>query len=72
MRPNPLQWACFKANIEIVWLLLKKGLSLYLRDSLGNNSIHLAASSGNLTVFFFSFLKLKKIKYVFISYLNHC
>ena len=50
-RPSPLQWACFKCHLGIVWLLLKQGLSWKEIDSFGNNSVHLAASSGHYGVF---------------------
>lgn len=50
-RPSPLQWACFKCHLGIVWLLLKQGLNWREIDSFGNNSVHLAASGGHYSVF---------------------
>jgi len=49
-RPTPLQWACFKGHVQVVWLLLKEGLDLLETDSFGNNAIHQAVASGNVEI----------------------
>jgi len=49
-RPTPLQWACFKGQVQIVWLLLKAGLDLLETDAFGNNAIHQAVSGGSVEV----------------------
>ncbi|CAD8212296.1 unnamed protein product [Paramecium pentaurelia] len=51
VRSTPLMWACFKGHVQVVWLLLKAGLSWEDVDQFGNNSVHLAASGGNQVVF---------------------
>jgi hypothetical protein len=59
IKQTPLQWACFKGHLQIVWLLLKAGLSWEVQnhshsqdtDPFGNNCVHLAASGGSLVVF---------------------
>jgi hypothetical protein len=47
---SPLHWASFKGHLNIVWALLKLGLSPYDTDSCGNTSLHLAATGGNIEV----------------------
>ena len=47
---SPLHWASFKGHLEIVWALLKIGVSPYDTDSCGNTSLHLAATGGHLSV----------------------
>jgi hypothetical protein len=47
---SPLHWASFKGHLQIVWCLLKLGLSPYDTDSCGNTSLHLAATGGNIEV----------------------
>ena len=47
---SPLHWAAFKGHLEIVWALLKIGVSPYDTDSCGNTSLHLAATGGHLNV----------------------
>lgn len=49
-RPTPLQWACFKGHVHVVWLLLKAGLDLMEADAFGNNAIHQAVSGGSVEV----------------------
>lgn len=49
-RPTPLQWACFKGHVNVVWLLLKEGLDLLETDTFGNNAIHQAVAGGNIEV----------------------
>jgi ankyrin repeat protein len=56
MRPNPLHWACFKGNLQIVQLLLKAGVHWEDIDSCGNNSVMLAAA-GNFPDIFKKFLQ---------------
>ena len=62
-KPTPMQWACFKSQIQIVtkfncfmasdlfmlklWLLLQNDISWSEVDSFGNNSVMLASAGGN-------------------------
>lgn len=47
---TPLHWASYKGHLNIVWLLLKIGISPLRIDMYGNSSVHQAAASGNLDV----------------------
>lgn len=38
--PSPLAWACFKGHLQIVWLLLKAGLTPTDYDLFGNTVMH--------------------------------
>lgn len=51
MLPSPLAWACFKGHLQIVWILLQKGLSPFDYDLFGNTVMHQAVSGGDLKVF---------------------
>jgi ankyrin repeat protein len=47
---TPLLWAAYKGHFEVVWLLLLDGYSSNDLDNNGNNSLHLAAASGQTRV----------------------
>jgi len=49
-RYTPLHWASYKGHLQMVWLLLKLGMSPLDIDMYGNSSVHQAAASGNLAV----------------------
>jgi ankyrin repeat protein len=51
IKPTPLQWACFKGHFKIVNLLLKAEMRWDDFDQFGNDCVHLAAASGNFSVF---------------------
>jgi ankyrin repeat protein len=43
-------WACYGGHLRIVWLLLINGYNPDDLDPMGNNCLHLAASSGHAAV----------------------
>ena len=47
---TPLMWAAGKGFLRALWLLLMDGYSPNDTDCMGNNSLHLAASSGHAKV----------------------
>lgn len=47
---TPLHWASYKGHLNIVWYLLKIGISPLRIDMYGNSSVHQAAASGNKDV----------------------
>ena len=47
---TPLMWASYIGNLRIVWLLLIDGYNPDDLDPMGNNCLHLAASSGHASV----------------------
>jgi ankyrin repeat protein len=44
---TPLMWASYSGHLRIVWLLLMDGYDADDLDPMGNNCLHLAASSGH-------------------------
>lgn len=48
LKNTPLLWASAKGHLRIVWLLLGDGYDPNQFDDVGNNALHLAASSGSL------------------------
>lgn len=47
---TPLHWASYKGHLNIVWFLLRIGVSPLRIDMYGNSSVHQAAASGNVNV----------------------
>ncbi|OMJ71288.1 hypothetical protein SteCoe_30549 [Stentor coeruleus] len=47
---TPLHWATFNGHIEVIWLLIKKGLNYNEIDRFGNNCIHHAVASARVDI----------------------
>ena len=47
---TPLHWATFNGHIEVIWLLIKKGLNYNEVDRFGNNCIHHAVASNRIDI----------------------
>jgi hypothetical protein len=47
---TPLHWASYKGYLNLVWYLLRIGVSPLMIDMYGNSSVHQAAASGTLEV----------------------
>lgn len=47
---TPLHWATFNGHIEVIWLLIKKGLNYNALDRFGNNCIHHAVASSRIDI----------------------
>ncbi|KAF4658429.1 Ankyrin repeat and SOCS box protein 12 [Perkinsus chesapeaki] len=50
VKHTPLHWAAFKGHLNVVWLLLKDGMSPHEVDQLGNTVLHQAAAGGSVQV----------------------
>ena len=49
-RYTPLHWASYKGHLQMVWLLLKLGMSPLDIDMYGNTAVHQASAAGHIKI----------------------